>query len=203
MFSPCGTTDIDLGLRLHPSESNISSLLKPAHGAFSSTENLDSNSSASYPSSPALSSPKAGPQGPQAYEDYGRTDGVDLLKRQVSELKAQLENRQRVIRHLQGLLRRDSLSSDLLTVTSDPGHSSSAGKHDSGLGDGPEHASGALGSELTRSFPPGHEEEDMRAMKDQVATLDVELEKERSLNRNLAEQLQQVQLRSQSASPAR
>ncbi|KAJ8339140.1 hypothetical protein SKAU_G00359260 [Synaphobranchus kaupii] len=196
------STDNDLGLQLHASESSVSSLLKQVRGAFSSTENLDSNSSASYPSSPTLSSPKVDLKGLQAYEDYGQTDDVDRLRQQVSELKGQLENHQRVIRHLQALLRRNSLSSDLLTMASDPGHTA-AGKHDSGLGDGQEHSSGALGKELNQGFPLGQDKEEMQVTKDQITALNVELEKERSLNRNLTEQLQQNQLRSQSASPAR
>ncbi|KAJ8260514.1 hypothetical protein COCON_G00162370 [Conger conger] len=191
------STDNDLGLQLHPGESNISALLQQVRGVFSSsTENLESNSSASYPSSPTLSSPKAGPKGLQAYEDRGQTDGADRLRLQVSELKGQLENRRRLIHHLQGLLRRCSLSGDPLTVTSDPGHSG-AGKHDSGLGDGQDHASGDLGAELTRG------EEEMRAMEDRIAALTAELEKERSVSRSLTEQLQHIQLRSRSASPAR
>ncbi|XP_035246158.1 CDK5 regulatory subunit-associated protein 2 isoform X3 [Anguilla anguilla] len=196
------STDNDLGLQLHASESNISSLLKQVRGAFSSVENLDSNSSVSYPSSPTLSSPKASLKGLQAFEDYGQTDSVDQLKQQVCELKGQLEAHQRAVRHLQSLLRRNSLSSDLLTVASDPGHSA-AGKHDSGLGEGQEHASGALGKGLSHSLSLGPEEEELQVLKDQLTALSMELEKERSSNRNLTEQLQQIQLRSRSASPAR
>ncbi|XP_064164743.1 CDK5 regulatory subunit-associated protein 2 isoform X10 [Anguilla rostrata] len=196
------STDNDVGLQLHASESNISCLLKQVRGAFSSVENLDSNSSASYPSSPTLSSPKASLKGLQAFEDYGQTDSVDQLKQQVCELKGQLEAHQRAVRHLQGLLRRNSLSSDLLTVASDPGHSA-AGKHDSGLGEGQEHASGALGKGLSHSLSLGPEEEELQVLKDQLTALSMELEKERSSNRNLTEQLQQIQLRSRSASPAR
>ncbi|KAG5834528.1 hypothetical protein ANANG_G00262450 [Anguilla anguilla] len=196
------STDNDVGLQLHASESNISSLLKQVRGAFSSVENLDSNSSVSYPSSPTLSSPKASLKGLQAFEDYGQTDSVDQLKQQVCELKGQLEAHQRAVRHLQGLLRRNSLSSDLLTVASDPGHSA-AGKHDSGLGEGQEHASGALGKGLSHSLSLGPEEEELQVLKDQLTALSMELEKERSSSRNLTEQLQQIQLRSRSASPAR
>ncbi|KAJ8286570.1 hypothetical protein GJAV_G00040680 [Gymnothorax javanicus] len=196
------STDNDLGLQLHPSESNISTLLKQACGTFSSMENLESNSSASYPSSPTLSSPKTSLKGLQTFQDYGQTDNVDRLKEQVSELKGQLAAHQKVIRHLQDLLRRNSLSSDLLTVASDPGHSA-AGKHDSGLGDGQEHASGSLSKELSHSFPLGHEGEEIELIKARVSSLTEELEKERSSNRNLREQLQQIQLRSRSASPAR
>ncbi|KAI1904757.1 hypothetical protein AGOR_G00008980 [Albula goreensis] len=198
------STDNDRGLQLHASESSIPSLLKQVCGTFSSMDNLDSNSSVSYPSSPTLSSPKVSLKNLQMYEDYGITDNVDRLRQQVSELKGQLENHQRVIRHLQCLLRRNSLSSDLLTVASDPGHAPT-GKHDSGLGDGrdQEHDSGALSRDLNHSFSLGQEEEEIQVMREKIVSLNIELEKERGLNRNLTEQLQQIQFRSRSASPAR
>lgn len=105
-------------------------------------------SSPSYPSSPGLSSPRPCP-----------SDLVDpdadpaLLHQHLQRLRAQVEEQQRTIRHLQQQLRKKSLSSELLSVTSD----------------------------LT-----GGDEEDRKMMKDQIAQLNSELEKERSLSRSLS-----------------
>uniref|UniRef100_W5M5P2 Uncharacterized protein n=1 Tax=Lepisosteus oculatus TaxID=7918 RepID=W5M5P2_LEPOC len=100
--------DHDNQLKQHASESSIPSLVKQIHGNFFSMENLETNSTTSYPSSPTLSSPKA--------------NDAEQLRQQVMELKVQLENYQKVVHHLQSLLRRNSLSSDLLTVGSDSHH---------------------------------------------------------------------------------
>ncbi|XP_036384341.1 CDK5 regulatory subunit-associated protein 2 isoform X2 [Megalops cyprinoides] len=195
------STDIDRGL--HASELSLPSLLKQVRGAFSSLENLESTSSVSYPSSPTLSSPKVSLQ---AFEDYGLTDDPERLRQQVVELKGHLESHQRAVRHLQDLLRRNSLSSELLTAASQPDHlAATQGKNDTGLGESCRHklSPEALHGDFSQSSPLSQEEEERQVMKDQITNLHLELERERSLNRNLTEQLQQVQFRSQSASPAR
>ncbi|KAG7477293.1 hypothetical protein MATL_G00092500 [Megalops atlanticus] len=190
------STDIDRGL--HASELSLPSLQKQVRGAFSSLENLESTSSVSYPSSPTLSSPKVSLKSLQAFEDYSLTDDPERLRQQVAELKGQLESHQRAVRHLQDLLRRNSLSSELLMAAAQ-------GKNDTDLGEsrGHEPSPGALRGDISQSSPLSQEEEERQVMKDQITNLHLELERERSLNRNLTEQLQQVQFRSQSASPAR
>lgn len=50
--------DLEVGVRPGGSACSLPSLLKHEQATFSSTENLDSTSTTSYPSSPALSSPK-------------------------------------------------------------------------------------------------------------------------------------------------
>ncbi|KAL0965156.1 hypothetical protein UPYG_G00277500 [Umbra pygmaea] len=177
-------------MQLVPSSSiSLPSLLKQDHEEplFSSTENLDTSSSASYPSSPALSSPKVSLKSLQTFHSYGLCDDPVELKAQVSELKAQLEGQHQVILHLQSLLRRRaSLSSELLTVTPDP-HTATAGPPGSG-------STGEGGEE-------GQEEEE--ELKVKMKQLSLDLERERSVNRSMSEQLQQAQHRSRSASPAR
>ncbi|XP_010899423.2 CDK5 regulatory subunit-associated protein 2 [Esox lucius] len=158
--------------------------------SFSSTENLDMSSSASYPSSPALSSPKVCLKSLQTFDSYGLSEDPVQLKAQVGELKTQLESQHREILHLQTLLRRRaSLSSELLTVASD-----------SHVAPG-----GAPGSESPRDGgqEEGSQEGEQEGLKEKMNRVNVELERERSMNRSMMEQLQQAQHRSRSASPAR
>ncbi|KAM6984635.1 CDK5 regulatory subunit-associated protein 2 [Aplochiton taeniatus] len=196
-----GSTDLGRhGLQLVGSvSSSLPSLMKENHdqNTFSSMENLDSGSSTSYPSSPTLSSPKVSLKGLLAFQDYGATEDPSQLQAQVRELRAQLESQTRVALHLQSLLlRRNSLSSDLLTATTpDPATGSQdldgAGRRESRAPD--------------RSARGGEEEEEggKQGMKEKISHLHGELERERSLNRSMNERLQQAQHRSRSASPAR
>ncbi|XP_066569161.1 CDK5 regulatory subunit-associated protein 2 isoform X2 [Amia ocellicauda] len=211
-----GSPDNDSQLKQHASEPSIPLLLKQMHGNFFSMENLDTNTTTSYPSSPALSSPKISMKSLQMYDDYGFTDNLEQLKQQVLELKAQLENNHRVIRHLQSLLRRNSLSSDLLTISSDPGHSVTGKLQDEQVLDHEElpkdsqelssHKSSGIFSRdhsQNQSFPLSQEQEEKQMLKDQITNLGIELDKEKALNKNLAEQLQQIQFKTRSTSPAR
>ncbi|XP_067825752.1 myomegalin-like isoform X3 [Heptranchias perlo] len=100
----------------HYSDSTIPSLLK-LNRRFFSMENLDTNSSTSYPSSPSLISPKISLKNLDVFDDYGQTDDVSELKLQIGDLKAQIEKYQKVIHHLQTRIRKNSLSSDQLTIS--------------------------------------------------------------------------------------
>ncbi|MGH0170975.1 UNVERIFIED_CONTAM: hypothetical protein FKN15_060117 [Acipenser sinensis] len=205
------STDNDNQLKQHMNEASLPSLLK-RDGQFFSMENLDTNSSTSYPSSPCLSSPKISMKSLQIYDDYGFTDDSDELKQQVMELKTKLENYQRVIHHLQSLLRRNSLSSDLLTIGSEPGQQTTVKlqeEHEDLEKDGQEmcsHKSLGLFSQdhsQNGSFPLGHDGEDKQMLKDEITSLKIELDKEKASNKNLLEQLHQLQSKTRSASPAR
>ncbi|XP_038638285.1 myomegalin-like isoform X3 [Scyliorhinus canicula] len=100
----------------HSGDSAIPSLLK-LNRRFFSMENLDTISSTSYPSSPSLISPKISLKNLDVFDDYGQTNDVNELKLQIAELKEQIEKYQKVIRHLQTCMRKNSLSSDQLTVS--------------------------------------------------------------------------------------
>ncbi|XP_041095597.1 myomegalin-like isoform X3 [Polyodon spathula] len=201
----------DNRLKEHMNEASLPSLLK-RDGQFFSMENLDTNSSTSYPSSPCLSSPKISTKSLQIYDDYGFTDDLGELKQQVMELKTKLENYQRVIHHLQSLHRRNSLSSDLLTIGSEPGQQTTVmlqEEHGDLEKDGQEmcsHKSLGLFSQdhsQIGNFPLGHDDEDKQMLKDEIASLKIELDKEKASNKNILEQLHQLQSKIRSASPAR
>lgn len=127
------STDVDGVLRLVPA---LSPVLSGPQDRFS--PDMSTTSSPSYPSSPGLSSPR--PSEPHADSNM-----------HIQQLRTQIEGQHRVIQHLQRQLRKKSLSSELLSVTSD----------------------------LTTG-----EEEDTKMMKAQIAQLNTELERERSLNRS-------------------
>ncbi|KAM3874007.1 CDK5 regulatory subunit-associated protein 2 [Diretmus argenteus] len=188
------STDVEVSVRPGGSVSSLPSLLKQEQATFSSTDNLYSTSSTPYPSSPALSSPKVSLKSPQAYEDYGVSEDPLQLQAQVRELKVQLESHTKVILHMQSLLRRNSLSSDLVTTTSDPSMvRDQEGLRREGHTQERSYRSGELREKL---------EEENQVMKDQISHLSVELERERTLNRSVSE-LQQTQRQSRSPSPAR
>ncbi|KAM4635269.1 CDK5 regulatory subunit-associated protein 2 isoform 3-T3 [Polymixia lowei] len=190
------STDIEASVQPGGGTSRLPSLLKQEQATFSSTENLDSTSSTSYPSSPALSSPKVSLKSLQAYEDYGVSEDPSQLQGQVRELKVQLENQTRAILQMQSLLRRSSLSSDPLASTPDPLIArDQEGTQREGRSQERSYRSGALGER--------EDSGENQVMKDRISHLNVELERERTLNRSISEQLQQAQHRSRSASPAR
>ncbi|XP_041753568.2 CDK5 regulatory subunit-associated protein 2 isoform X3 [Coregonus clupeaformis] len=185
-------TPRDMQLVPGSANSSLPCLLKQdqEEPSFSSTENLDTASSASYPSSPTLSSPKVSLKSLQTFDSYGVSEDPAQLKTQVRELKTQLESQHQVILHLQTMLRRRaSLSSELLTATSDS-HTATGGH---------------TGSE--RGEEDGKEERSLEgegeATKEKMKSMSMELERERSVNRSMSEQLLQAQQRSRSASPAR
>lgn len=94
---------------------------------------------------------------------------------------------------MQSLLRRSSLSSDLVANTSDP----------STVRD--QEGTQREDRSQDRSYRSGQlrekKEGENQAMKDKTSHLNMELERERTLNRSMSEQLQQT--RSRSTSPAR
>ncbi|XP_023663668.2 CDK5 regulatory subunit-associated protein 2 isoform X2 [Paramormyrops kingsleyae] len=196
--SSSGTVDNDQDVH-HTRGTSIPSLLGQIHGNFSSTENLNTSSSTSYPSSPTLSSPKFSLKNLQMFEDYGVTDNPEHLKQQVLELKGQLETHQRVSQHLQSLLHRTSQSSDLLAFVSDY---TAFEKHSQELTKEERHSIG-YEEDLSSEGTILSQDEDEKQMMEHITNLSTELEKERNRNKNLAEQLQQIQFRSRSASPAR
>eukprot|EP00062_Callorhinchus_milii_P017176 gi/632969256/ref/XP_007900989.1/ PREDICTED: myomegalin-like isoform X3 [Callorhinchus milii] len=100
----------------HCSDSNIPSLLK-LDRRFFSMENLDTNSSTSYPSSPSLISPKVSLKNLNVFDEYGQTDNTSELQIQIHELKAQIEKYQKIVHHLHARIRKNSLSSDQLTIS--------------------------------------------------------------------------------------
>ncbi|XP_041815479.1 CDK5 regulatory subunit-associated protein 2 isoform X3 [Chelmon rostratus] len=182
------STDLEVGVKPSCSASSLPSLLKHEQTTFSSTENLDSTSSTPYPSSPALSSAKVSLKSLQVYDEYGVSEDPLQLQGQVRELKVQLENQTKLILQMQSLLRRNSLSSDLVANTSDP----------SSVRD--QEGTPREDRSQDRSYRSGQLGES-QAMKDKTSRLNMELERERTLNRSMNEQLQQA--RSRSASPAR
>lgn len=125
-------SDVDGVLRLVPS---LSPVLTGTRDRFSPDI---TTSSPSYPSSPGLSSPRL--------SDYHADPTMH-----IQQLRSQIEGQHKVIQQLQRQLRKKSLSSELLSVTSDP--------------------------------TAGEEDEDTKIMKAQIAQLNSELEKEKSLNR--------------------
>uniref|UniRef100_A0A4W5RQV6 CDK5 regulatory subunit associated protein 2 n=1 Tax=Hucho hucho TaxID=62062 RepID=A0A4W5RQV6_9TELE len=185
------SSSTDMQLVPGSANSSLPCLLKQdQEPSFSSTENLDTASSASYPSSPTLSSPKVSLKSLQMFDSYGLCEDPAQLKDQVRELKTQLESQHQVILHLQTLLRRRaSLSSELLTATSDS-HTAT--------GDHTGSERGEEGGKEERSL-----EGEGEVMKEKIKSMGMELERERSVNRSMSEQLLQAQQRSRSASPAR
>ncbi|XP_056302871.1 CDK5 regulatory subunit-associated protein 2 isoform X2 [Danio aesculapii] len=95
------STDVDGVLRLVPA---LSPVLSGPQDRFS--PDMTTASSPSYPSSPGLSSPQ--PSEPHADSNM-----------HIQQLRSQIEGQHRVIQHLQRQLRKKSLSSELLSVTSD------------------------------------------------------------------------------------
>ncbi|XP_049459390.1 CDK5 regulatory subunit-associated protein 2 isoform X2 [Epinephelus fuscoguttatus] len=185
------STDLEVGVNPSCSASSLPSQHEQA--TFSSTENLDSTSSTPYPSSPALSSAKVSLKSLQIYDEYGVSKDPLQLQGQVRELKVQLENQTKLILQMQSLLRRSSLASDLVANTSDPlAIKDQEGTQREDHGQDRSNRSGQLREK---------KEGDNQAMKDKTSRLNVELERESTLNRSMSDQLQQT--RSRSTSPAR
>ncbi|XP_023258445.1 myomegalin-like isoform X5 [Seriola lalandi dorsalis] len=186
--------DLEVGVNPSCSASSLPSLLKHEQATFSSTENLDSTSSTPYPSSPALSSAKVSLKGLQVYDEYGVSEDPLQLQAQVRELKVQLENQTKLILQMQNLLRRNSLSSDLVANISEPSIfiRDPEGKQKEDHSQDRSYRTGQLREKR---------EGENQAMKDKTSRLNMELERERILNRSTSEQLPQT--RSRSTSPAR
>ncbi|KAJ7988233.1 hypothetical protein DPEC_G00321470 [Dallia pectoralis] len=185
------STDVQL-----VTSSSLPSLLKRDldEPSFSSTENLDMSSSASYPSSPALSSPKVCVKSLRTFDSYGLSEDPVQLRAQVGELKTHLESHHRVVLHLQTLLqRRASMSSELLTATPDS-HVATGGPTDS-----ERPADGGKEEERRQEVEEGLKE----GLKEKMNRMNEELERQRSVNRSMSEQLKQAEQRSRSVSPAR
>ncbi|XP_054468052.1 CDK5 regulatory subunit-associated protein 2 isoform X2 [Anoplopoma fimbria] len=185
------STDLEVGVNPSCSASSLPSQHEQA--TFSSTENLDSTSSTPYPSSPALSSAKVSLKSLQVYDEYGVSKDPLQLQGQVRELKFQLENQTKLILQMQSLLRRNSLSSDLVANTSDP----STVKDQEGTKREDHNQDRSYRSGQLREKKEGENQ----AMNDKTSSLNMELEREGTLNRSMSEQLQQT--RSRSTSPAR
>ncbi|XP_014899100.1 CDK5 regulatory subunit-associated protein 2 isoform X9 [Poecilia latipinna] len=184
------STDLEVGVNPSCSASSLPSLLKNEHAAFSSTENLDSNSSTPYPSSPALSSAKVSLKNLQMYDEFGASEDPLQLQAQVRELKAHLENQAKVILQMQSLLHRNSLSSDVVANTSDPlAVREKDGAHKADCG------------QERVGQPSGKKEAENQPATDRAGVVNIDLWKERTLNRSTNEQLHQT--RSRSTSPAR
>ncbi|XP_028458358.1 CDK5 regulatory subunit-associated protein 2 isoform X5 [Perca flavescens] len=187
------TAQRDLEVGVNPSCSASSLPSQHEQATFSSTENLDSTSSTPYPSSPALSSAKVSLKSLQVYDEYGVSKDPLQLQGQVRELKVQLENQTKLILQMQSLLRRNSLSSDLVANTSDP---STVRNQDGTLREDLRQDTSYRSGQLREK-----KEGENLAMKDKTGNLPMELERERTINRSMSEQLQQT--RSRSTSPAR
>ncbi|XP_051534202.1 CDK5 regulatory subunit-associated protein 2-like isoform X2 [Myxocyprinus asiaticus] len=104
------STDVDGVLRLVPA---LSPVLQRTQDRFSPDTTA---SSPSYPSSPGLSSPR--PCDSSADPSEPNADPA-LLRQHLQHLRSQVEGQHRIIQHLQRQLRKKSLSSELLSVTSD------------------------------------------------------------------------------------
>ncbi|XP_072096447.1 CDK5 regulatory subunit-associated protein 2 isoform X1 [Mobula birostris] len=130
-YETCGKSDADRDessspdtgrhLPAHCYSDSVVPTLHKLSRRFFSMENLDTNSSTSYPSSPSLISPKISLKNLDVFYDYGQTDDANELKLQIGELKAQIEKYRKVLHHLQTRVRKNSLSSDQLTI-SDQSH---------------------------------------------------------------------------------
>ncbi|XP_016894039.1 CDK5 regulatory subunit-associated protein 2 isoform X5 [Cynoglossus semilaevis] len=186
--------DLEVGVNPSCSASSLPLLLKHEQATYSSTENLDSNSSTPYPSSPAFSSAKVSLKSLQIYDEYGISKDPLQLQAQVRELKVQLENQTKLILQMQSLLRRNSHCSDLVANSTEPsiiiGYPEGTQKKDR--------------SQNKVNSPERHREKqegDSQVMKDKTGLLNMQLEGERSLNRSTSEQLSHT--RSSSTSPAK
>ncbi|XP_069370322.1 CDK5 regulatory subunit-associated protein 2 isoform X7 [Paralichthys olivaceus] len=186
--------DLEVGVNPSRSASSLPSLLKHEQATFSSTENLDSTSSTPYPSSPALSSAKVSLKSLQVYDEYGVSENPLQLQGQVRELKAQLENQTKLILQMQNLLRRNSLSSDLIANASDP----SVVIRDQ---EGTRKEDRCQDSSYRTVQQREKKEGENQAMKDKTSRLNLDQERERTLNKSTTEQLPQTH--SRSTSPAR
>ncbi|XP_058473906.1 CDK5 regulatory subunit-associated protein 2 isoform X2 [Solea solea] len=188
------STDLEVGVKPSCSASSLPSLLKCEQTTYSSTENLDSNSSTPYPSSPALSSAKVSLKSLQVYDEYGVSKDPLQLQAQVRELKVQLENQTKLILQMRNLLRRNSLSSDLVANTSEPSIviREQQGTQEEDHSQRKSHRNGQQ-----RDKKHG----ESQAMKDNTSHLNTELERQRTLDRSTTEQ--QSQTCSGSTSPAR
>ncbi|XP_062929372.1 myomegalin-like isoform X2 [Mobula hypostoma] len=130
-YETCGKSDADRDessspdtgrhLPAHCYSDSVVPALHKLSRRFFSMENLDTNSSTSYPSSPSFISPKISLKNLDVFYDYGQTDDANELKLQIGELKAQIEKYRKVLHHLQTRVRKNSLSSDQLTI-SDQSH---------------------------------------------------------------------------------
>nr|XP_020476697.1 CDK5 regulatory subunit-associated protein 2 isoform X3 [Monopterus albus] len=186
------STDIEVGVKPSCSASSLPSLLKHEQATFSSTENLDSTSSTPYPSSPALSSAKVSLKGLQVFDEYGVSEDPLQLQAQVRELKVQLENQTKLIQQMQNVLRRNSLFSDLVPNTSDPSIVKDQGTQKQ------DHSRDR--SYRTEQLSEKKEGE-TQAIKSKTSHVNMDVERERTPNRSMSEQLQQTC--SRSTSPAR
>lgn len=128
----------------------------------------------------------------QVYDEYGVSDDPLQLQGQVRELKGKLENQTKVILQMQSLLRHSSLSGDLANASDSSTTRDHEGPQKERANQEISYASGVL-----REKKDGQNQ----ARKDKIGHLNVELERERTQNRIMSEQLQQT--RSRSTSPAR
>ncbi|XP_039618756.1 CDK5 regulatory subunit-associated protein 2 isoform X2 [Polypterus senegalus] len=170
-------------------------------------ENMDTPSSNSYPSS--LSSPKINIRSPEVFDDYGHTDDPAQLQHQVKELKEQLESYQKAIHQLQSYLHKNSLSVDLSSVESGLSQHSQThlGDHEDVL-DNCQNSTVPLDFVTVRHSPDNcfsvdHVGHDQQMLKEQIVSLQIELDKERASSKIILDQLQQMQSKIRSSSPAR
>uniref|UniRef100_A0A8C4SQ80 Myomegalin-like n=1 Tax=Erpetoichthys calabaricus TaxID=27687 RepID=A0A8C4SQ80_ERPCA len=170
-------------------------------------ENMDTPSSNSYPSS--LSSPKINIRSPEVFDDYGITDDPAQLQHQVKELKEQLESYQKAIHQLQSYLHKNSLSVDLCSVESGLSQHSKThlGDHEDVL-DNCQNSTVPLDFVTERhspdnSFSVDHVGHDQQMLKEQIVSLQFELDKERASSKIILDQLHQMQSKIRSSSPAR
>ncbi|XP_056288034.1 CDK5 regulatory subunit-associated protein 2 isoform X2 [Pseudoliparis swirei] len=183
------STDLEVGANPRCSASSLP--FQHEQATFSSTENLDSTSSTPYPSSPALSSAKVSLKSLQVYDEYGVSKDPLQLQGQVRELKVQLENQTKLILQMQSPLRRNSLSGELVANAADP----STVKDQEGTQRRDHTRDGGYGSGQLGEKKEGENQADKRS------SLNLDLERESTVNRSMSEQLQQT--RSHSTSPAR
>lgn len=134
----------------------------------------------------------------QLYSEYGVSEDPLQLQGQVRELKVQLENQTKLILQMQSFLRRNSLSNDLVTNTSDPSViRDPEGTHKEDR----SQDSNSRNGQLREKKAVEKKAMENQAMKDKSSRLNMELEREGTLNRSSSEQLQPT--RSRSTSPAR
>lgn len=128
----------------------------------------------------------------QVYDEYGASEDPLQLQGQVRELKVQLENQTKVVLQMQSLLRHSSLSGDLANASDSSTTRDQEAAQKERANQERSYASGVLREK---------KEGENQVRKDKTSHLNVELERERTQNRIMSEQLQQT--RSRSTSPAR
>ncbi|XP_043914752.1 myomegalin-like isoform X2 [Protopterus annectens] len=100
-------------LQHHVSDSNILASLKKSGPRFLSMENIDIDSTTSYPSSHSLVSSKISLKTIEAFDDSDLPNDPAQLKEWINELKFQVEKYQKLMQHLKNAIAKKSICDQL------------------------------------------------------------------------------------------